>query len=359
MTIEVKRSARSPSDDRDEATAARTEIATDDAERRDLNWFQSLLARLDHAQARRAWSAVLVATVKKFGEDRAGNLAALIAYYGFFSLFPLLLVLVTIVGFALSGNEDLQRDIVDSALVQFPVIGDQLRNNAGELGTSGFALVAGLVTATWAGIGVLKAAQDAMNDIWDVPMRRRPNFLLAIVRSVGMLALLGASIVATTILTGAMGAVGTSLVPRALGIALSAALNVGLFLVAFHVLTVRDATLRQLVPGATVAGLAWVALQLAGGYLVSHQVNNASDTYGTFAVVIGLLWWIYLQAQAVLFAAELNVVLADHLWPRSLTGPDRRTDRRALRQHAQVEERVPEEAINVDFDARPRDPDQP
>jgi membrane protein len=356
MPIEVKRSGQAPSDDRDDDAVPAGTAA--DAPERDPNWLERLQARLDHAQAGRAWSAIPVATIKKFGEDRAGNLAALLAYYGFFSLFPLLLVLVTIVGFVLSGNEDLQRDIVDSALVQFPVIGDQLRNNAGQLGTSGFALVAGIVTATWAGIGVLKAAQDAMNDIWDVPLRRRPNFLLAIVRSLGMLALLGVTIVATTVLTGAMGAVGTSLVPRALGVVLSAALNVGLFLIAFRVLTVRSTSLRQLLPGATIAGLAWVALQLAGGYLISHQVNNASDTYGTFAVVIGLLWWIYLQAQIVLLAAELNVVLADHLWPRSLTGPDRHTDRRALRHHARVEERAPEEDISVAFDTRPGDPDR-
>jgi membrane protein len=308
-----------------------------------------LRQRVDQVQARRPWLAVPLATVKKFGEDRAGNLAALIAYYGFFSLFPLLLVLVTVVGFVLSGNEDLQRDILDSALAEFPVVGDQLRRNTGQLDTSSFAVVVGVGSAMWAGTGVIKAAQDAMNDIWDVPMRRRPNFLLAIVRSFGMLAVLGGGLILTTLLTGAMGAIGSSLVPKAIGIVLGAALNIGLFLVAFRVLTVRDVGLRQLLPGATIAGLVYVGLQLLGGYLIKHQVSNASEVYGAFAVVIGLLWWIYLLAQVVLFAAELNVVLADRLWPRSLSGQDRRTDRRTLRQHAQVEERTPEEEIDVRF----------
>jgi membrane protein len=294
--------------------------------------------------------AVPVATVKKFGEDRAGNLAALLAYYGFFSIFPLLLVLVSVIGFVLASNEQLQGDILDSALAEFPVVGDQLQANAGQLDASGFALAVGLGSALWAGTGVVKVAQDAMNDVWDVPMRERPNFVLAIVRSLGMLAVLGTAIVLTALLTGAMGAIGTSLVPRALGVILGAVLNVGLFLVAFRILTVRDVSVRQLLPGATIAGLAWVALQLLGGYLVRTQVDKASETYGAFAIVIGLLWWIYLQAQIVLFAAELNVVLANRLWPRSLSGDDRATDRRTLRQHAQVEERTADEDVKVRFD---------
>ena len=133
-------------------------------------WVQRVVGSVDAFQAGRPWAAVPFATAKKFGEDRAGNLAGLIAYYGFFSLFPLLLVLVSVVSFVLRGNEDLQRDILDSALAQFPVLGDQLRDNTGRLDTSGFALIAGGLSALWAGTGVMKAGQDAMNDVWDVPM---------------------------------------------------------------------------------------------------------------------------------------------------------------------------------------------
>lgn len=315
-------------------------------------WVQRLVGRAEAFQAGRPWVAVPFATAKKFGEDRAGNLAGLIAYYGFFSLFPLLLVLVTLVGFVLRGNEDLQRDILDSALAQFPVVGDQLRENTGRLDTSGFALVVGGLSALWAGTGVMKAAQDAMNDVWDVPMAERPNFFLTVGRAFGMLVLLGGGILLTTALTGAVGAAagGTGAVARGLALLLCATLNVGIFLVGFRVLTVRDVTARQLLPGALLAGLAWLVLQVLGGFLLDTQVNKASDTYGAFAVVIGLLWWIYLQAQVMLYAAELNVVLANRLWPRSLTGHDRRTDRRTLHQHAKVEERAAEETVHVRFD---------
>jgi YihY family inner membrane protein len=331
--------------------SAPTADAADDTTDATPDWVARLVGRLEAFQASRPWVAVPFATSKKFGEDRAGNLAGLIAYYGFFSLFPLLLVLVTLVGFVLRGDEQLQQDILDSALAQFPVIGDQLRENTGQLDASGFALVAGSLSALWAGTGVMKAAQDAMNDVWDVPMVQRPNFFLTVGRAFGMLVVLGGGVLLTAAMTGVVGAAlgGSGTLARLLALVLCAALNVGVFVVGFRVLTVRDVTVRQLLPGALLAGLAWMALQLLGGFLLDTQVNKASNTYGAFAVVIGLLWWIYLQAQVMLFAAELNVVLANRLWPRSLTGHDRPTDRRTLRQHAAVEERAAEEEVEVRF----------
>jgi membrane protein len=331
--------------------------AVDEGGAGDEGLLQRLVGRLDRFQAARPWAAVPVAVAKKFGEDRAGNLAGLIAYYGFFSLFPLLLVLVTVLGFALSDDPELRREVLDSALAQFPVLGDQLQENTGELEGSTFALVTGVVSALWAGTGVMKAAQDAMNDIWDVPMRKRPNLPVAVVRSFLMFVVLGGSVALTTLLTGAMGAVGGGLVPRAAGVVLGGALNVGVFLVAFRVLTVRDVPVRDLVPGAALAGSAWMVLQLLGGYLLDNQISHADQTYGAFAVVIGLLWWFYIQAQVVLLGAELDVVLANRLWPRSLTGADRSTDRRTLREHARVEERVPEEKVEAHFDRPDPDPD--
>lgn len=315
-----------------------------------------VVAAVDRVQAGRPVLAVPVAVAKKFGEDRAGSLAGLLAYYGFFSVFPLLLVFVTVLGFVLSGDSELRQDLLDSALAQFPVLGDQLQDNTGQLEGSAFALVAGVLSALWAGTGVMKTAQDAMNDVWDVPLRERPNLLVAVLRSFGMLVVLGGGVALTTVLTGAMGAIGSSLVPRALGVLLGAVLNVGIFLVAFRVLTVREVAVRRLVPGAVLAGVGWMVLQLLGGYLLDTHISKASQTYGAFAVVIGLLWWFYIQAQVVLLAAELNVVLANRLWPRSLQGVDRHTDRRALRQHAKVEERVPDERVEARFEEAPKPP---
>lgn len=257
--------------------------------------------------------------VKKFGDDQAGDLAALIAYYGFFSLFPLLLVLISVLGFVLHGDPGLQRRILDSALAQFPVIGDQLRSHYESLTANGVILGIGTVTAVWAGLGVTQAAQKAMNTVWGVPPEQRPGFLPSRARGLIMLVVLGSMTVAAIFLSGlgtATGELGVAL--RILGYVGSLALNVGLFLLAYRILTVKRLRWGEVVPGAVTGAVLWTALQLVGTYLVNRQVKNATPVYGTFAIVIGLLVWIYLGAQLTVLCAEVNVVRLKRLWPRSL-----------------------------------------
>lgn len=314
-------------------------------------WDRALDA-VDRWQRRHEPAAFVVGVVKKFGDDRAGQLAALVAYYGFFSLFPLLLVLVTILGSLVHADPDLQRRILDSTLAQFPVLGADIRENVGDVRGSGVALTVGVVAAVWAGLGAMQAAQTAMNELWDVPLRRRPNFLVSRLRSLVMLVVLGGAALATTVVAGA-GATLDDLGPVArLGaLALSAVLDVGIFLLAFKVLTDRPLGWRQLLPGAVVAGVAWVLLQGVGGYYVTRTVRGAGDTYGIFAVVIGLLSWLYLQAQVAILAAEVNVVRDRRLWPRSLTGRHLTgADAVALRDSALVQERRDEQEITVALD---------
>jgi len=311
----------------------------------------AIVRKLDLFQQQHAWAGLPFAVVKKFGDDAAGNLAAVIAYYGFLSLFPLLLALTTVLGRLLGGHPDLEKHILNSALAQFPVIGDQLRSNVHSLNGSGLALVVGVAGALWGGMGVMKAAGLAMDEIWEVPKRERPTFVRALVRAALLLVVLGGGVVATTILAG-LGTSGTaSFLPlKVIGLVAAAAVNVGVFLLGFRVLTVRDVSVRVLLPGATVAGLAFMALQSLGGYYVTHQLKGASQTYGVFAVVIGLLSWMYLQAQLTLLAAEVNTVLANGLWPRGVTKPLTAADKRAYAAYAEVEERRPEEDVGVGFD---------
>jgi membrane protein len=257
--------------------------------------------------------------VKKFGDDQAGDLAALIAYYGFFSLFPLLLVLVSVLGFVLHGDPELRVRILDSALAQFPVIGDHLRSNYESLAGNGVVLGIGTVTALWAGLGVTQAAQKAMNTVWGIPPEQRPGFLPSRLRGLIMLVVLGSMTVATILLTGlgtASGELGIAL--RVLGYVGSLALNLVLFLLAYRILTVKRLTWGDVLPGAVTGAVLWTALQLVGTYLVNRQVKNATPVYGTFAIVIGLLVWIYLGAQLTVLCAEVNVVRLNRLWPRSL-----------------------------------------
>jgi inner membrane protein YhjD len=311
---------------------------------------ERLLRRADKQQQQHAWIAFPYAAMKKFGDDQAGNLAALIAYYGFLSLFPLMLVLVTLLGLLLRNNVELQDTIRTSALANFPVLGDQISNNVHSLRGSGLALGIGLALSLWAGLGVMKVLQTAMNAVWNVPYRHRPNFWVSLLRAIIMLLVLGVITIASAA-AGSVGGGSDDWLLGIFGIAVSVVLNLVLFLLAFRILTTEDVTWGDVFPGALVAALAWTTLQAIGGYIVSHQLQGASNTYGTFAIVIGLLAWIYLGAQVTLFAAEVNVVRKRRLWPRAIVQPPlTEADQRALKSYAEQEARRPEEDVNVRID---------
>src|SRR3954451_4499701 len=321
-----------------------------------MNVIERTMRRVDGFQQRHTVVAFPFAVVKKFGDDQAGMYASLIAYYGFFSLFPLLMVFTTVLGFVLQGNEQAQQKILDSALAQFPVIGDQISQNIHSLTGSGVTLVVGILLTLWGGLGVMNAMQTGMNRVWDVPLRDRPNFWKSRIRALLMLLLLGSAAVASAVVAGVTAAAaGAGLVVTG-GYLLSLALNLGVFLLSFRILTARKLSWGDVFPGACVAAVAWLLLQILGGYIVGHQLQSASEVYGVFAIVIGLLAWMALGAQVTLYAAEVNVVRKERLWPRSLVQPPlskgyQRTYRRAAIQ----EERRPEESVKVQFDHESED----
>ncbi|HXE45245.1 MAG TPA: YhjD/YihY/BrkB family envelope integrity protein [Conexibacter sp.] len=308
------------------------------------------LHALDRLQRRRRALGFPLGVLKKYSDDGAGQLAALMAWYGFFSLFPLLLVLVTVLGYVLRDNHHLYDQIVRSAVGRFPVIGPDLQVNA--LHGSAVALVVGLVAALWAGLGVTLAGQRAMDQVWNVPRRLRRDFLSSRLRGLVILVVLGLANVAATTAVGLIlaGLGGTAF--KVAGALASALLNVGLFWAAFRLLTTDDVPTRELWLGIVVAAVGWTVLQALGGIYVNHVVRRARQTYGFFAIVIGLLTWLYLGAQMLLFAAEANVVRARGLWPRGLFDPATAADVQALRAAARVEERREGERVEVTFDPR-------
>jgi len=287
-----------------------------------VTWFNRLLERFDRYQQLHGWLGLPLAVVRKYGDDRGGFLAALIAYYGFLSIFPLMLVLVTVLGMVLSGNPSLQKSIENSALQQFPVIGPQLKENVDAISGNTVVLVIGIVGSLWGGLGVMAATQNAFDEAWGVPLPKRSNFFISKLRSVAMLVVLGAFLVASTFLVGWASALNApGWVTALLGVLAPFVLNLGLYMVAFWVLTARDVEWRDILPGAIVGAVGWTALQIFGGFLVQRQVRNATQLYGVFGLVIGTLFWIYLGAQLTMYSAELNVVLKRRQWPRSLTAP--------------------------------------
>jgi membrane protein len=309
-----------------------------------------VLAKVDAWQRAHVGLAFPLAVLKKFGDDRASNLAALMAYYAFLSLFPLLLVFVSVLGFVLEDDPALQEDIVDSALARIPLIGVQLEGQVEPLTGSVPALVVGLVGALWAGLGVTLALGRAFNEIWDVPRFEQRGALLSRVYGVAALLVLGIALVASTVLAGL--SIGGGIGPgaeRLVALALSLAVNVTVLLAVFGLLTQRPFRVREIVPGVTLAAVGGLVLQSVGGVYVDRAVSGASNTYGTFALVIGLLSWFWIAAHLLLIAAEVNVVLRRRLWPRSLTGDLGPADREALRRIANAGRRHKSEEVVVRF----------
>jgi membrane protein len=320
----------------------------------------SISARLNAFQQRRRAAGLPLAVLYKFVEDQGNYLAALITYYGFVSLFPLLLLLSTILGFVLHGDPHLQQQVLDSALGQFPVIGDQLRDPKGLSGNP-VGIVVGILGTLYGGLGVAQACQNAMNTAWMVPRNSRPNPFKTRGRSLLLLVVVGLAVLTTTILsavslsTHAFGTtIGTGL--RIVLIAVSVVINAGVFVLAFKVATARNISIKQVAPGAVVSAVAWQLLQSFGAAYVSHVVKNASATNSVFALVLGLIAWIYLEAMVVVFATELNVVRALHLYPRSLMTPFTdnvdltHADRTTYRGQAKAQRAKGFEEIEVTFD---------
>ena len=317
-----------------------------------MGGFGTRYSAFDRFQQRHRSLSFPLAVLQKYADDQAAYLAAAITYYGFFAIFPLLLVLTTVLGFILQRHPHVEQKIVNSALGQFPVIGPQL--SRGSLHGSVLALGLGLAAALWAGMGVFLASQNAMNHLWGVPFKRRPDLLRARGRALLLLLLLGGGALATTVLA-ALATVGArfGITWKIGSLTISTALNISLFWVGFRVLTAREVSWRQLRGGAVAAGILYELLQTLGGYYVVHTLKHASNVYGTFGLVIGLISWIYLSAHITLLAAEANVVATRRLWPRSFSlmieQPATQADKRALTQRGKVEERRQDETVSVEF----------
>jgi membrane protein len=319
-------------------------------------------AWLDRYQRRHPVAGLPLAVLYKYFDDSGGYLAALLTYYAFISFFPLLLLLSTILGFVLAGHADLQQRVLSSAISQFPIVGKQLQDPK-SIGGGPAGLIVGIIGSIYGSLGVAQAAQYAMNTAWRVPRHKRPNALFSRLRSLLLVATAGLAVLATT----ALSAIGGSHLNSALGpllrvgvLAASVVLNAGIFLFVFRVSTPRVLSVRQVAPGAISAAVVWQILQSFGVVYVRHVVKHASDTNAVFAVVLGLIAFLYLTSLAVVLCVELNVVRVDKLYPRSLLTPftdnARLTpaDKAAYADQAQAQQMKSHEDIDVQFEVQRR-----
>lgn len=322
----------------------------------------ALVDRLDRLQRRHPVAGFPIAVVYKYVDDSGPFLAALITYYAFVSLFPLLLLSTTILGTVLAGNPELQERLLDSALSQLPVVGEQLGEPQGLSGGT-LAVVVGIVGALYGGLGVAQAVQHAMNSAWNVPRNNRPNPILARGRSLLLLATAGLTVIGTTALStlgsGAAGSLGT--VVQVLVLVASVLINAVVFTFAFLLATTRKLAVRDVLPGSLLAAVLWQLLQTFGVTYVSRVMDSASAVNGVFALVLGLLAFLYLAAVAGVLCIEINVVRVDRLYPRALLTPFTDAvdltpgDRRSYTGKAKAERLKGFETVHVTFDPPDRD----
>lgn len=317
----------------------------------------SLASRIDRVQRRNRALGFPIAVIYKYFDDSGPYLAALITYYAFVAVLPLLLLLTTVLGLVLAHNPDLQRRIETSTVSQFPLVGDVVGHPAG-LGGGAFGIVVGLIGALYGGLGVAQATQYATNTAWAVPRNERPNPFRARGRSLLLLAIAGAGLLGTTILTvltaRSVGSFGGALTTAVL--LASVLISTAVFVVVFRLASARALTVREVAPGAAGAAVAWQLLQSFGALYVGRVVDSSSTTNSVFGLVLGLLAFLYVTSLIMVICIEINVVHVKHLYPRALLTPFTddveltRGDRRAYTGQAKAQRAKGFQAIHVTFD---------
>jgi YihY family inner membrane protein len=323
-----------------------------------VNPAERVIGVLDRTQQRFRPAAFVFGVTKKYGDDNGGVLVANLTYSAFISIFPLLLVLVTILGLIAAGDPGFRQAVTDAVASQVPLIGKELTGNVHQLKKSSLiGLIIGLVTLIWGTTGLAQAGLYTMEQVWNLPGPARPGFLPRVARSLLFLLLLGLVVAATTLLA-ALSTYGHNALGWVILAELAeATVNSGMYFIGFRILTPRGVPSRDLVPGVVIAGICWTVLQVLGAYLVHHYLHSDS-VYGVFATVLGLVAWLYLAAQITVYCAEINVVLSRRLWPRSIVQPPlTEADRASLALQALQNQRRQEQRVTVTFDDR--DPGQP
>ena len=321
------------------------------------------IGRVDAFQRKHRFVGAPLGVIYKYFDDQGANLSAILTYYAFIAIFPLLLLSTSILGFVLQGNNGLRDRLLDSALSQFPIIGDQLGRPEGLQGSTG-AIVVGALTATYGAMGLGQAIQNAANIAWSVPRNSRANPFLLRFRSLAFLSITGLGILVLAIVTSVLsnsGVIGTDLAPavdRLVKVA-SFVLTVLIFAAIFRLVSLGRARFRSVLPGAFVTGLLWQVLQFGGNSYVREVIGNADNQVNrTFALVLGLLAFIYIASIMVVLGLEVNVVLRRHLYPRALLTPFTdnviltEADQKAYAAYAKAQRHKGFESVEVTFEER-------
>jgi len=320
----------------------------------------SIVARVDAFQRRHPIAGFPIAVIYKFFDDQGPYLAAIMTYYSFIAIFPLMLIATSVLGFVLQDDLELQERLLDTALAQFPIIGDQL-GRPGAITGSTSAIVVGSLAALYGSLGVGQSTQNAANVAWGVPRNSRPNPLLMRLRSVAVLAIGGTGILIVAIVQSLVDnpqLIGIDHLPdlgyvsRLMGLLVTW----GIFIFVFKLISLGRATWRSVLPGTLFCALGWQVLQFVGDRFVQNVIVRASSMNQTFALVLGLVALLYILTSIIVIGLQINVVRRRHLYPRALLTPFTDNvvltagDRRAYAQYARMQRHKGFQTISVDFD---------
>jgi YihY family inner membrane protein len=329
----------------------------------------ALVDRVDDFQQRHPVVGFPLAVTYKFFDDQGNYLAATVTYYAFISIFPLLLIASSVLGFLLQGNAHLRQAVLTSALSQFPIVGTQLGAPEGLRGSTS-SVVVGSVAALYGVLGLGQAGQNAVNVAWAVPRNSRLNPLVSRLRSFVLMILAGVTVLLVAMLSSAashlsMFGAEAHYGIRALFVLVSVSLNAVVISTMMRLATAQRERFREVIPGGLVIAVLWQLLQWVGGAYVSRVVARANDLNAVFALVLGLVALIYVAAVMAVIGLEINVVLARRLWPRALMAPFTDdvdltdADRRAYADYAKAQRHKGFQRVRVSFSRRPGDEDEP
>jgi membrane protein len=316
------------------------------------------LDAVDRGQRRFPPVGFPLAVIYKFFDDQGNYLAAIMTYYAFVAIFPLLLLGSSILGFFLQGNPDLQSELLDSALAQFPIIGDQLGQPGGLQGST-TGIVLGALVALYGALGLGQALQNALNLAWSVPRNSRPNPVLLRLKSLGLLLTAGLAVLALSVLSALSSntsVLGDRFASYTWPIWVATVLiNTLVLAVLFRYGTSRTHRFLGALPGALTTALLWQLLQQIGTLYVTNVLTETSAMNKTFGLVLGLIGLIYIAAVMGVLGIEVNVVLNRRLWPRALLTPftDKvdltEADKRAYTGYAMAQRHKGFENVEVTF----------
>jgi YihY family inner membrane protein len=323
-----------------------------------MNPLEQAVRKFDDTQQRLPVLGLPVGVVRKFADDRTSAWAALMTFYGFLALFPLLVIALTIIGHLAAADPELEDALMEGVLGQVPIVGDMIEDDVSALQAGGLGFLVGLVGLFWGATGIYNSGQLAMSQIWNVEGLERPGLPMRLLRSLLLFLLFGVGAFGTgwALRQGVFSQAGASTtITTIVG---SVVLAFFMFAAVFRILTPHSIPMRKLWLGAALAAVGWEVLQLVGGFIVAQEVEQV-DIYGVFAYVIALLMWLWLVFRVMLFAAETAVVVDRRLWPRNIAQPPLNdADKRVLAALARNERRRPEQHIEVWFDESEEDTEE-